>query len=78
VRTDSHARLLRERADELDQLASHAPGLVGKRLRADANRLRETAAIHDTTARPTRRGPAPGRTGHHLQREDHRQPESRN
>lgn len=52
VRTDTHARQLRERADELDQLASHSPGPVSKRLRANANRLRETADTHDTTAQP--------------------------
>ncbi|WP_030651368.1 MULTISPECIES: hypothetical protein [Streptomyces] len=50
VRTDTHARLLRERADELDQFAAHAPGPVSKRLRANANRLRETADTHDATA----------------------------
>ncbi|MEV6994558.1 integrase [Streptomyces sp. NPDC093228] len=50
VRTDTHARQLRERADELDQLAAHSPGPVSKRLRANANRLRETADTHDTTA----------------------------
>ncbi|WP_206336318.1 DUF6381 family protein [Streptomyces torulosus] len=53
VRTDSHARLLRERANELDQLASRAPDPVSKRLRVNANRLRETADIHDATAHPT-------------------------
>ncbi|MDX3697346.1 DUF6381 family protein [Streptomyces europaeiscabiei] len=50
VRTDTHTRQLRERADELDQLAAHSPGPVSKRLRANANRLRETADTHDTTA----------------------------
>ncbi|MFJ5730798.1 hypothetical protein [Streptomyces paradoxus] len=52
VRTDTHARLLRERADELDQLAAHAPGPVGERLHANANRLRSTADIHEATAQP--------------------------
>ncbi|MEV0742968.1 integrase [Streptomyces sp. NPDC050549] len=52
VRTDAHARQLRERAEELDQLAAHAPGPVSKRLRANANRLRETADTHDSTAHP--------------------------
>ncbi|MFJ5779896.1 integrase [Streptomyces sp. NPDC093094] len=52
VRTDTHARRLRERADEIDQLAAHAPQPVGKRLRANATRLRETADTHDVTAQP--------------------------
>ncbi|MEW2574981.1 hypothetical protein [Streptomyces syringium] len=50
VRTDTHARQLRERADEIDQLAASAPGPLGQRLRANADRLRETADAHDTTA----------------------------
>ncbi len=52
VRTDTHARLLSERADEIDQLANHAPHPIGQRLRANANRLRATAATHDATAQP--------------------------
>jgi hypothetical protein len=52
VRTDTHARLLRERADELDQLAAHAPGPIGKRLHVKADRLRATADTHDATAHP--------------------------
>lgn len=52
VRTDTHARLLRERADEIDQLADHAPQPIGQRLRANASRLRATADIHDATAQP--------------------------
>ncbi|GGW86126.1 hypothetical protein GCM10010320_79810 [Streptomyces caelestis] len=35
VRTDTHARLLRERADDIYQLAAHAPEPVGKRMRAN-------------------------------------------
>lgn len=50
VRTDTHARQLRERADEIDQLATYSPGPVGKRLHRNANRLRETADAHDATA----------------------------
>ncbi|WP_331732107.1 integrase [Streptomyces sp. NBC_00989] len=50
VRTDTHARLLRERAAELDQLAAAAPGPLGARLTANADRLRETAAAHEMTA----------------------------
>lgn len=50
VRTDTHARLLRERAGEIYQLAAHAPEPVGRRMRANADRLRETAETHDATA----------------------------
>ncbi|MBY8889419.1 hypothetical protein K7472_31930 [Streptomyces sp. PTM05] len=50
VRTDAHALQMRQRADEIDQLAAHAPDPIGKRLRANAARLRETAYIHDATA----------------------------
>jgi hypothetical protein len=49
VRTDIHARQLRERADEIDQLAAHAPDGARKRLHHNANRLRATANAHDTT-----------------------------
>ncbi|MEU2855603.1 hypothetical protein [Streptomyces syringium] len=52
VRTDTHARQLRERADEIDQLAASSPCPLGKRLRANAGRLRETADTHDATAQP--------------------------
>ncbi|MEV8106229.1 integrase [Streptomyces sp. NPDC088135] len=54
VRTDTHARQLRERADEIDQLAAAAPGPNGRRLRANADRLRETAANHEATAQPAK------------------------
>ncbi|MFJ9034817.1 hypothetical protein ACIRQP_41675 [Streptomyces sp. NPDC102274] len=50
MRTDTHARLLRERAGELDQLAASAPAPVGRRLTANAARLRDTADTHDATA----------------------------
>lgn len=50
VRTDTHARQLRERADEIDQLAEHAPGPIARKLHANSARLRETAATHDATA----------------------------
>jgi hypothetical protein len=52
VRTDTHARLLRVRADELDQLASHAPEGIDNRLRVNAERLRATASAHDAAAQP--------------------------
>jgi hypothetical protein len=52
VRTDTHARLLRERADTIDRQAAHAPHPVGTRLRHNAARLRAIADTHDTTARP--------------------------
>lgn len=50
VRTDSHARGLRMRAGEIDLLAAAAPGPVGRRLHANADRLREIADTHDATA----------------------------
>lgn len=50
VRTDHHARQLRDRADEIDKLAAHAPEPVARRLRLNANRLRSTADTHDATA----------------------------
>lgn len=52
VRTDSHARDLRERADRTDQLAAHAPEPVARRLRAAAGRDRAVADAHDATAQP--------------------------
>ncbi|MEU5389533.1 hypothetical protein [Kitasatospora cineracea] len=50
VRTDTHARLLRTRADELDHLADHLPPPVGRRLRTNAGRLRAAADSHDSAA----------------------------
>jgi integrase len=50
VRTDTHARNLRQRATELDRLAARAPGPIAKRLMANAAQLRATADTHDTTA----------------------------
>lgn len=52
VRTDSHARQLRDRADEIDQLAAYSPGPLGKRLRHNADKLRTIADTHDATVRP--------------------------
>ncbi|MCZ4100929.1 integrase [Streptomyces sp. H39-C1] len=52
VRTDTHALQMRQRADEIDELAAHAPGPVGKRLRVNADRLRKKADTHDATAQP--------------------------
>jgi hypothetical protein len=52
VRTDGHARDLRERALRADQLAAHAPGPVARRLRAAAGRDRAAADAHDATAQP--------------------------
>jgi hypothetical protein len=52
VRTDQHARDLRERAAQTDQLAAHAPAPVARRLRAAAARDRAAASAHDATARP--------------------------
>jgi hypothetical protein len=50
VRTDTQARQLRQRADEIDTLAAHAPVPIARKLKANAGRLRETAATHDATA----------------------------
>lgn len=50
VRTDIRARLLRERAGELDQLAASAPAPVSRRLTANAAWLRDMADTHDATA----------------------------
>ncbi|MFD4916616.1 integrase [Streptomyces virginiae] len=52
VRTDTHARQLRERADEIDQLAAYAPDGTRKRLHRNASRLRATADAHETTKVP--------------------------
>ncbi|WP_234345750.1 hypothetical protein [Streptomyces sp. NRRL F-5755] len=52
VRTDTHARFLRERADEIDKLAAHTPEPIGKRLRTNADQLRATADAHDAAAHP--------------------------
>lgn len=49
VRTDDHALLLRERADELDQFADRLPPPLARRLRTNASRLRATADTHDST-----------------------------
>ncbi|MFD0076032.1 integrase [Streptomyces sp. NPDC127166] len=50
VRTDTHAAQLRERADEIDQLAAASPEKVAKRLHRNADNLRKTADTHDATA----------------------------
>ncbi|MFF9850466.1 hypothetical protein [Streptomyces litmocidini] len=50
VRTDTHARQLRESASEPGQLANRLPPPVARRLRANADRLHDTAQPHDTTA----------------------------
>ncbi|WP_329559179.1 integrase [Streptomyces uncialis] len=54
VRTDTYARLLRERADEIDQLATASANPVARRLTKNADRLRETADNHDATAQPAK------------------------
>ncbi|MFH8411302.1 integrase [Streptomyces sp. NPDC018019] len=50
VRTDAHARQMRERANEIDRLATHSPGPLGQRLRANADKLRAIADTHDSAA----------------------------
>ena len=52
IRTDQHARDLRERATRTDQLADCAPVPIARRLRAAAGRDRATADAHDATALP--------------------------
>ncbi|MFE2733278.1 integrase [Streptomyces sp. NPDC059349] len=52
VRTDYNARQMRERADEMDQLAGASPEKVAKRLRRNANNFRAAADAHDATAQP--------------------------
>jgi integrase len=50
VRTDSHARQLRDKADEIDCKSVFVPEKLAKRLRRNANNLRATADAHDATA----------------------------
>ncbi|WP_327328156.1 integrase [Streptomyces sp. NBC_01210] len=47
VRTDQHARQLRDRAEVLDKRAVHTPQPVAERLRANATKLRSFADHHD-------------------------------
>ncbi|MFJ2076858.1 hypothetical protein ACIOGW_17000 [Streptomyces anulatus] len=57
VRTDGHALLLRQRAGELDQLASHLPPPLARRLRVSADThdsTAQTAEIHALRQRITR------------------------
>jgi integrase len=51
IRTDAHARLLRERARTIDLQAAHAPQPIGNRLRRNAAWLRTIADARDATAR---------------------------
>ncbi|MFH8692653.1 integrase [Streptomyces anulatus] len=50
VRTDAHAHQMRQRADEIDQLAVYSPGKIAERLRLNADNLRKAADSHDATA----------------------------
>lgn len=52
VRLDGHARDLRSRARDTNQLAEHAPDPVAKRMRAAADRQVALADAHDDTALP--------------------------
>ena len=52
VRTDQHARDLRERAARTEQLAAAAPAPIARRLRTAAGRDRAAAGAHDATALP--------------------------
>jgi integrase len=51
IRTDTHARLLRQRAATIDEQSIHTPGPLGNRLQRNAARLRALADTHDATAR---------------------------
>lgn len=50
VRTDTHARQMRDKADEIDRKAAFVPEKLAKRLRRSASNLRATANTHDATA----------------------------
>ncbi|MFB7294013.1 integrase [Actinacidiphila glaucinigra] len=50
VRTDMHARQMREKADEIDLKASLVPEKLAKRLRRNADNFRKMADAHDATA----------------------------
>ncbi|WP_279616809.1 recombinase family protein [Streptomyces rubellomurinus] len=52
VRTDTHGQTLRDRADEIDQLATSSPEPISRRLRTNAQRLRDIADHHDATSQP--------------------------
>jgi len=51
IRTDAHARLLRDRAAAHDKKAAYTPGPLGRQLRRNATRLRVLADSHDAGAR---------------------------
>ncbi|MFI1225931.1 MULTISPECIES: integrase [unclassified Streptomyces] len=50
VRTDTHALRMRQRADEIEELASHWPEPVRKQIGINADNLRTMADAHDATA----------------------------
>ncbi|MFD3627301.1 integrase [Streptomyces sp. NPDC058698] len=50
VRTDTHARQMREKADEIDLKATVVPEKLAKRMRRNAENLRKAANAHDATA----------------------------
>ncbi|MFJ9085795.1 hypothetical protein ACIRL3_25570 [Streptomyces sp. NPDC102384] len=50
VRTDTHARQQRDRADEIDHLSVSTPEKIAERLRRRASGLRTLADSHDATA----------------------------
>ena len=52
VRTDTHARQMRERADAIDHQAAHVPAKLARRLQRNADRLRAAADNHDAAAQP--------------------------
>ncbi|MFJ6760202.1 integrase [Streptomyces sp. NPDC091273] len=50
VRTDTYARQMRERADEIDLKATFVPEKLSKRMRRNADNFRKMADVHDATA----------------------------
>lgn len=50
VRTDTHARQLRNKADEVDRAAAFVPEKLAERMRRNASNLRTKADAHDASA----------------------------
>ncbi|MFJ9583399.1 integrase [Streptomyces acidicola] len=50
VRTDTHARQMREKADEIDLKATAVPEKLARQLRRNAENFRKMADFHDATA----------------------------
>jgi hypothetical protein len=50
LRTDTHAHHLRQRAEKIEQPATHTPDRIARRLRINAAELCATAGTHDAAA----------------------------